>query len=69
MNFSLSCPEVLKTPMKILMIATTGSCCLFLLSDNAPCVGLVLVLLSQAGETVNSEKENCGFERSHEREA
>ena len=34
-----------------------------------PCVGLVFVLLTQAGEPVESEKEQCVLEACHARKA
>ena len=46
------------------MIGTTGSRCLFTFRDHAPRVGLVLVLLAQAGETVDSEKEFAVLKRA-----
>ena len=51
------------------MIGTIGSRGLFLLKDHAPRVHLVFVLLSQAGEIVDSEKEDCSLETCHDREA
>ena len=50
------------------MIGTIGSRGFFLLRDHAPRVHLILVLLSQAGEIVDSGKEDCSPETCHDRE-
>ena len=57
------------TSTNTLMNGDLGSRCPFPLSDHAPRVHLVLVLLPQAGEIVDSETDNSSLETCHDREA
>ena len=52
------------TPKKILMIVTTGSCCILLLSDHAPRAGLVLVLLSKRERLSTVKKKTPVLKRA-----
>ena len=51
------------------MIITIGNRGLSLLRGHAPRVHLVLVLLAQAGEIVESSKDHCSLVTCHDREA